>query len=190
VSGVLLTERSLFLPSVGAAFALGGMLAVIGDRSWVRMIAAVCIIAGALRSAIRQPVWHDDHTLFASGVADAPRDYYAHYLWADQLFTEGKADAAKAEATRAIELSGGYPPALALLASAYAKDGDCDRAIPLWRRALVAKPWLLPPRVGLVTCLVQTGAGAEAQRVAAEGIAHGESDSTLVRVAGGSGVRP
>jgi hypothetical protein len=134
-------------------------------------------------------VWHDDHTLFSAGVIDAPRDYHAHYLWADQLFVEGKAAEGKAEAERSIELSGGYPPALALLAAAYAKEGDCPRAIPLWRRTLSAMPWLVPPRVGLVTCLVQTGQHAEARSVASEGIAHGETDSTL-RVAGGNGARP
>jgi hypothetical protein len=194
VTGVLLTERSLFLPSIGAVLAVGGAVSRVGDRPaarvLVRAVAGVLIVAGALRSAIRQPVWHDDHTLFSTGVSDAPLDYHAHYLWADQLFAEGKADEGRAEARRSIALSGGYPPALALLADAYAKDGDCANAMPLWRRALGVMPWLVPPRVGLVTCLVQTGQAAEARVVALDGIAHGETDSTLRRVAGRSGTRP
>jgi protein O-mannosyl-transferase len=194
VSGVLMTERSLFLPSVGAALAIGGAVSLVGDRPvarvLVRVVAGVLIVAGTLRSAVRQPVWHDDHTLFSTAVSDAPLDYHAHYLWADQLFAEGKADEGKAEARRSVELSGGYPPALALLAAAYAKDGDCSHAIPLWRRALGVMPWLVPPRIGLVTCLVQTGQGADARAVASEGLAHGETDPTLRRVAGGSGIRP
>ena len=174
--------------------AVGGAVSRVGDRPaarvLVRAVAGVLIVAGALRSAIRQPVWHDDHTLFSTGVSDAPLDYHAHYLWADQLFAEGKADEGRAEARRSIALSGGYPPALALLADAYAKDGDCANAMPLWRRALGVMPWLVPPRVGLVTCLVQTGQAAEARVVALDGIAHGETDSTLRRVAGRSGTRP
>jgi hypothetical protein len=51
-------------------------------------------------------------------------------------------------------------------------------------------PWLVPPRVGLVTCLVQTGQAAAARVVALDGIAHGETDSTLQRVAGRIGTRP
>jgi hypothetical protein len=41
-----------------------------------------------------------------------------------------------------------------------------------------------------VTCLVQTGQGADARAVASQGLAHGETDPTLQRVAGGSGIRP
>jgi hypothetical protein len=179
VTGVLLAERSLFLPSVGAALAVGGVVAIVGEWRGLRVVAAVCIAAGVWRSAIRQPIWHDDHTLFARGVIDAPRDYYTHYLWADQLFNEGRTDDAAREAGRSIDLSRGYPPALALLADVYARDGACDRAIPLWRRALRVMPWLVPPRVRLAACLVRTGEYADARAVAVEGIAHGETDPAL-----------
>jgi tetratricopeptide (TPR) repeat protein len=187
VTGVLLAERSLFLPSVGAAVAVGGAVAMVDGwlvaRSGLRVAAGAavvaCIAAGVFRSAIREPVWRDDHTLFARGVIDAPRDYYTHYLWADQLFNEGRTDDAAREAGRSIDLSRGYPPALALLADVYARDGACDRAIPLWRRALRVMPWLVPPRIGLATCLVRTGEYADARAVATEGIAHGETDPGL-----------
>jgi hypothetical protein len=186
VSGVLLTERSLFLPSVGLVFAVGGALAAVtvarGVRVCVGAAAAAIVAVGAWRSAGRQLVWRNDHALFSRGVIDAPSDYYAHYLWADQLFAEGNAALGEREARRSVALSGGYPPALALVAGAYAKRGACDQAIPLWRRALSAMPWLVPPRVGLATCLLQTGAYVDARAVAAEGVAHGESDPALRRV--------
>jgi protein O-mannosyl-transferase len=186
VSGVLLTERSLFLPSVGAALAVGGALAVLGDRPALRRVstalATVLVIAGVVRSAVRQPVWHDDHRLFSTGVIDAPLDYHAHYLWADQLFVEGKSADGEREARRSIELSGGYPPALALLAASYAKAGACSRAIPLWRDALRAMPWLLASRIGLATCLLESSQYTEAKAVASDGVAHGETDPALRRI--------
>jgi hypothetical protein len=184
VSGVLLTERSLFLPSVGVALAVAGAWAACprGLRTYAGAAIAALVMIGTWRSAGRQVVWRNDHTLFGRGVIDAPRDYYAHYLWADQLVSEGNSEAGEREARTSIQLSGGFPPALALLADVYAKRGACDQAIPLWRRALGVMPWLVPPRVGLATCLLQTGAYADARAVATEGVAHGELDPALRRV--------
>jgi hypothetical protein len=177
VSGVLLTERSLFLPSVGLVLAVGAL-----PMPRLRVVFAILVALGVWRSAVRQVVWRNDHTLFSRGVIDAPDDYHAHYLWADQLFVEGRTADGEREARQSIALSGGYPPALALLAASYAKADACDQAIPLWRRALTTMPWLLPPRVGLATCLMHVGAYADARAVASEGLAHGESDPVLRQV--------
>jgi hypothetical protein len=187
VSGVLLAERSLFLPSVGMVLALGAALAVVdqrvrGPRAIAVGLAVVVIACGVWRSATRQVVWRNDHTLFAAGVVDAPSDYHARYLWADELFDEGNTVEAMREARRSIALSGGYPLALSLLADGYAKADSCDHAIPLWRRALITMPGLPAPRIGLASCLLRVGAPADARAVALEGIAHGESDPALHRI--------
>ncbi|HEV8599058.1 MAG TPA: hypothetical protein VGQ69_06830, partial [Gemmatimonadales bacterium] len=72
-SGVILAERTLFLPSAGAMLALGGVLAAalpriesagaLARRTAAFLLVAV-VLAGLLRSAERQRVWRDEATFF------------------------------------------------------------------------------------------------------------------------------
>lgn len=72
--GILLAERTLYLPSVGLALALGATLTRLPpDR--VRAMVAILIIAGGIRSALRVPVWHDDGALTLSILEDSPNSY-------------------------------------------------------------------------------------------------------------------
>jgi protein O-mannosyl-transferase len=178
VSGVLLAERSLFLPSVGAMLAVGGMVAAWHPRSMraprlATGLAAVVIGLWLLRSAGRQGVWHDDHTLLVQAVRDEPGSYVAHYQLAGLLLADGQADAGEREVTLAIAQSNGYAPAVAMLAEARARAGDCGAAVPLWRKALSQYPGLLADRLGLANCLLNSGDYAGARAVAVAGVSEG-----------------
>src|SRR6267378_2605890 len=71
-TGVLLAERTLYLPSVGVALALGAAFARLPvDR--VRFVLGVLVVAGAIRSAVRVPVWRDDVSVTVSILADSPK---------------------------------------------------------------------------------------------------------------------
>ncbi len=73
-SGVLVAERTLYLPSVGLALAAG---------AWLRDLAAprlawalgVLVAAGGVRTALRVPVWRDVHSVVLSELEDSPRSY-------------------------------------------------------------------------------------------------------------------
>jgi protein O-mannosyl-transferase len=180
VSGVHLAERSLFFPSVGAMLAVGGAVgAVVGaaPRRWLRITAmataSVLVGLGVWRSARRQPVWRDNRTLLVQAVQDEPNSYVAHYQLAGQLFADGLADAGEREVNVAIAQSNGFPPALAMLAQARARNGDCASAVPLWRRALAQFPRMVPDRLGLATCLLEVGDYAGARSVAVVGVSEG-----------------
>ncbi|HEY3220530.1 MAG TPA: hypothetical protein VGJ80_07360 [Gemmatimonadales bacterium] len=85
--GVLIAERLLYLPSVGLALAAGAALDRLPRRSWM---IALCVVvtAGAVRSAVRVPVWRDNRTAALAMIADAPLSYRSwdylgwEYLWA------------------------------------------------------------------------------------------------------------
>jgi protein O-mannosyl-transferase len=174
VSGVLLAERSLFLPSVGATLAVGGLVqAVPARRAVVVSLAAIVIGVALVRSAGRQHVWRDNRTLLVQAVHDEPNSFMAHYHLAGQLLADGQTAAAKREAAVAIRQSNGYGPALAKLAEVHARDGDCPDAIPLWRRALAQYPGLLADRLGLANCLLTDGDYAGARAVAIVGVSEG-----------------
>jgi len=63
-TGVLLAERTLYLPSVG--FALAPRL---------RIALGLLVAAGAVRTALRTPVWHDDFSVTQSILQDSPDSY-------------------------------------------------------------------------------------------------------------------
>ncbi|MEP6473106.1 MAG: hypothetical protein ABJC74_05255, partial [Gemmatimonadota bacterium] len=95
-SGQVLAERTMMLPSVGAVLLLGGMAALAmarassaRERRLTGVLPAVLIVAGLIRSAGRQPVWATDAGLRAQTVLDAPRSYWAQWIYGDWLFTHG-----------------------------------------------------------------------------------------------------
>jgi hypothetical protein len=73
-TGVLLAERTLYLPSVGLALAGGAALARLRAPQ-LRVALALIVLAGGIRSALRTPVWHDDFSVTQSILEDSPQSY-------------------------------------------------------------------------------------------------------------------
>jgi len=73
-SGVLLAERTLYLPSVGLALAAGAALGRLPEQR-LRVALALIVLAGGIRSALRTPVWHDDFSVTQSILKDSPESY-------------------------------------------------------------------------------------------------------------------
>lgn len=73
-TGVLLAERTLYLPSVGLALAAGAALARLPVER-LRVVVAVLVLAGGVRSALRVPIWHDDFSVTQSILEDSPDSY-------------------------------------------------------------------------------------------------------------------
>jgi hypothetical protein len=72
--GVFVAERTLYLASVGLVVAVGAALKALSGRrlGWA---AALIVLAGGARTALRVPVWHDDKSLTLSILEDSPRSY-------------------------------------------------------------------------------------------------------------------
>ena len=82
VSGVLLGERNLYLPSVGLVIVLGWLVerAAREHQEAVVGSVAVLVLLGAVRSAVRTPAWHDSRAFALTIAADRPESYWAHWM--------------------------------------------------------------------------------------------------------------
>jgi protein O-mannosyl-transferase len=84
--GVVVAERLLYLPSVGLALAAGAALDRLPQRAWATALFAL-VATGAVRSAVRVPVWRDNRRAALAMIADAPLSYRSwdylgwEYIW-------------------------------------------------------------------------------------------------------------
>jgi hypothetical protein len=72
--GVLVAERTLYLPSAGLALAVGAAVRDLAPRQ-LRIAVAVLVVAGGVRTALRVPVWRDLNSVVLSELEDSPRSY-------------------------------------------------------------------------------------------------------------------
>ncbi len=87
---VILAERTLYLPSVGAVAVLGWLPSLV-PPSWRRVaLAAAGVVAalGAARTVTRAPVWRNSDAVFRQFGADAPGSYRTAWV-AGMLAYEG-----------------------------------------------------------------------------------------------------
>lgn len=113
-TGILLAERTLFLPSMGFLLAVGGVVAVFvsadsNEKSpaWhgLQTVCIVIVLAGVLRSAERQLVWRNEALLAVRSVQDAPRSFRTQRAYGDVLFQLGERRLALEAYERAILLA-------------------------------------------------------------------------------------
>jgi len=78
-AGVLVAERTLYLPSVGLALALAAWLKDLPGRS-LGVVAVVVALLGGIRTALRVPVWSSQRAVAWSVLKDSPRSYVVPLL--------------------------------------------------------------------------------------------------------------
>jgi hypothetical protein len=81
-TGVILAERTLYLPSVGAVLLLGWIAGVAWTRRPLATAAVVglLVVAGGDRIMTRNPVWQNNAALFPQIVRDAPGSSHAAWV--------------------------------------------------------------------------------------------------------------
>ncbi len=90
-SGVVLAERTLYLPSVGAVMVAGWVgerVIAIRPRVWILAFGAV-VVTFAIRTWTRTAFWHDDKRLVIASLIDEPTSYRAHFRAAGVLYGIG-----------------------------------------------------------------------------------------------------
>jgi len=179
-TGILLAERTLFLPSVGAIVALAGAIALLLDaapagrqRPLLGAVALVTLV-WAGRSAMRQPVWRDNATLFAQTALDAPRSYRARAAHGIALLESGREVEGEAEYRLALSLYRDDPNVFADLGNWYLGKQRYAEALPLYARVLELVPdhWAATSRS--ILCLIQLGRLEEARQLAQVATARGD----------------
>jgi hypothetical protein len=107
--GVLLAERTLYLPSFAAAFAVSlGCTAAVGFGALARRLAAAAIgvacLLCALRAGDRIPEWRSTDAIFVALLRDRPDSFYAHWHFARTAVRSGDRTAALSGYARALRL--------------------------------------------------------------------------------------
>jgi hypothetical protein len=72
--GVLVAERTLYLPSVGLTLAVAAVTRGLSNRTTAALLGVIAV-AGGIRTALRVPVWRSDLTATLSVLEDSPRSY-------------------------------------------------------------------------------------------------------------------
>jgi len=189
-TGILLAERILLTPSVGAMLAVGGAAVLLLERlgrpgghlgSCAFAVVAVLVLLGGARSVVRTRDWLDDDTIVPRTVIDAPRSYKARWDHARMLLRLGQPAAGAAEYRKALELFPRDARVLSEYADLRRLDGACGDAIPLYREAVRIAPGAWVSRTKLALCLAATGDLVGARAQAAELSNWPEADAARLR---------
>lgn len=110
LSGVLLAERTLYLPSVGFVAGLAWLFA---SFYRTRPVAAAALVATCLslmtyRTVTRNPTWRDNLTVFSTMLAEHPESGRAQWVAGDLHYQQGRAAEGMAAYRRAIGMVGGH----------------------------------------------------------------------------------
>jgi len=104
-TGVILGERLAYLPSVGAAVAVGALWQLLppGRLRWP--VTATVLALLAARTLERIPVWHDEQRLLAALGRDAPDSYRTHWGLGAEAFKRGAFAEGEREMQAAIRIN-------------------------------------------------------------------------------------
>ncbi len=164
-TGIMLAERTLFLPSVGAMLILGGLAALAlergspGVRKMLAAAAALVVALGMIRSVSRHTVWRSAFYLwYRTANDDAPRSFRAHEALANGYFLLGIEGMAEKEYRIAMSYS---PPTFVRPSASYADRlrlrGHCYPAARIYGDVLKQKPDFGAVRMAMVACLLDLG---------------------------------
>ena len=141
-SGIVIAERTLYSPSVGAALLEGAMLAALGrtnPRLAVGALVAVLLVSGTLTlQAI--PIWTDTSSVFAAIRERAPASYRGYALSATQSDAAEDHTTARRYYGRAIGLFSRDPNVLQGASANALLVGDTALALTYLIKAVSADP--------------------------------------------------
>jgi hypothetical protein len=149
VTGFVLAERSLFLPSIGVMLAVAMAVRFLspqfelseGARVGALGGLAIVLLLGAVRSSTRNPVWRDNAALIEQNVQDRPLHWYAHMQYSQLLSDRSRGAEAIREAEIAVRLGERTDyRLLAFAADMFQMHGRCELAAPYYQRSLAMAP--------------------------------------------------
>jgi protein O-mannosyl-transferase len=168
-TGVLVAERTLYMPSLGVCFLAAAWLGRL-SRGAARSALAGLVLAGAVAGASVVGNWRDQETLWRTTIAAHPRSPLAHLSFGQVLVdhwqnsgavpSPAELDEAAAAFDAAYRLNPRLTRALVGRGVVAARQGDRARAEQLLRRAVAAAPDDPVPRAALRALLDEAHARA------------------------------
>ena len=194
--GVLVAERTLYLPSVAvcALVAYGWRSAARSGKPWLQKalpvgLLAVLVVFGA-RTWIRNPDWKDTLAVLNAFVRDHPHSYRAQWALAASYRAQGDVAAAQAHYRLATSIYDRDSKLLTEYAELLLGRARFDEAIPLLERAYTAHPNASHTAVLLAHAYLVAGRFADALSVArhAESTGVARATASFVRAAAHEGL--
>jgi len=164
---ILLADRFLYLPSVGAALlaASGVQAAIVLNRSAVRRRAfatiGVVVVLLSLVTVTRSRVWATDERLFSNMLETSANSALAHNNLGMALYHREDLPTAIAHFRIATDLAPGYGLAFNNLAAALHRTDRKQEALTHYRRALELAPRLMTAAANSGHLLVEIGRAEE-----------------------------
>ncbi len=149
--GTNMSERFLFMPSVGFALGLSALLHKPSIKKWGIYVGVAAIFALSIKTILRNPVWKNDYTLFNTDVHVSKRSAKLQNAAGGSIITEYSSKPESAERTKklteavahlreAIKIHPTYKNAYLLLGNGQYYLKDYDNAILAYENALKVSP--------------------------------------------------
>jgi len=184
-TGVLLAERTLYLPSIGIAMALGvGAAALVewrGTRTGLVLLVLVASIY-SVRTATRVPTWFSTFTVVETLAREHPESWRSDRTRAAGLLRVGEEEEAYRWFQTAVEKAPRRYDLLVEYGAALKEARRLAGAQALLESAIEVSPerrqaWILLAELNLITGRLQ-----EAHRIAMEGVRASGNDAELWRI--------
>lgn len=142
LSGILLSERTLYLPSVGFVAALAWLLMRFRQERPRLALSLILLILSlmAVRSWTRTPTWKDNLEVFNTLVADHPEAGRSQWVLGDVYFQVGRVSEALRSYRLAIGIIGGHYTLLGEVGKRLAGEGYDQPAELILRYAWEDRP--------------------------------------------------
>ena len=171
-SGVIIAERTLYLPSVGAALLLGMGAAALRPRPGAAAAAAGLWAIPALWLQQREiPVWRSSERVYETILARMPSSYKGYFFVGNLRVDAGRDAEASRLYARGIALFDGDPQLLYAAGAHAARTGDTARALAWLARALELDARNRRARTMLARMRLAGGDAAGAARLLRAGLA-------------------
>jgi hypothetical protein len=184
-AGVLLAERTLYLPSVGLAIAGSGAFTAwprAADPKVRRAAMGLALVVGSLltvRTVLRNPTWLSSYTVLNTLAVEHPESYLALRSRAQGMARVGDVEGARELYETAVGLVPQHTGMLVEVAQFYGSRGQFVRADELLRQAITVTPDLPEAYVLLSEYLIRQERGREGHAVALDGLRHAGADARL-----------
>ena len=185
-TGVLLAERTLYLPSVGLCLVAGGLAAEVSRLPVAprRLWAVAATAAGLLmmgRTMVRNPSWLDSYTVLNTLAMQHPESHLALRARGSGLDRAGDPEGAARAFDAAVDLAPGNYALLTEVAEFYGRHHVYDPADDLLRRSIPIAPYRPTAYRLLSEYLIEQRRYREGHRVALDGLERSGSDRMVSR---------
>jgi tetratricopeptide (TPR) repeat protein len=162
--GTIFGERLLYLPSAGFCLLAGTLFAALLEkkRRAALALAAVLLLAGSARTALRNRIWRDDATFAFATAQDAPRSAKAQFNLGVFLEERGNLSGADESYRRAASLAPEWADPPFNRGGVLRRLQRPEEAVEEYRRALALAPGRPRASVNLGVALNQAGRYGEA----------------------------